>query len=154
MTPESYLRVVACNYREPTSAIAKGAKAIVLDFNPGNAAERILVLIRSCAGRWIKKWETPRRLGNFRVKTEPNHQRLTERWQYTEDHSQDATLQRWCDYLNARGWDTSPGNPRNQTVPSPLTKAADLEIDQASNDTEISIKKGDPRPAPLDGQEE
>lgn len=64
-------RVVQCNYTEPASAVASGARAYLLRPNPGSGDERIVILVRSRSGRWVEKWEDIRRLGNFRCKTLP-----------------------------------------------------------------------------------
>ena len=64
-------RVVQCNYAEPTSAAATGARAYLVRPNPGSGDERIVILVRSRGGRWIEKWEHIRRLENFRCKTLP-----------------------------------------------------------------------------------
>jgi hypothetical protein len=70
-TAPSDRRAVACNYAESTKIAAKGAKAYVLLFNPGNASDRIVVLVRSRGGRWVQKWEDARRLTNPRAVTIP-----------------------------------------------------------------------------------
>jgi hypothetical protein len=69
--PDPELRVIACNYTIATKTAAAGALCYVVDVNPGNGHNRIFLLSRSRGGRWIKKWEDIRRLGNFRVKTIP-----------------------------------------------------------------------------------
>jgi hypothetical protein len=43
----------------------------VLNPNRGWGGERVRLLARSRSGRWIEKWETRKRLGNFRWKTIP-----------------------------------------------------------------------------------
>jgi hypothetical protein len=63
------IKAVACNFAVPTKIAAKGALCFVLLSNPGWGNERIVVLIRSRGGRWIRKWERIDRLTNFRVKT-------------------------------------------------------------------------------------
>jgi hypothetical protein len=64
-------RVVACNYTTATSIAAKGALCYLCGVDDSSPAERLEVLVRSRGGRWVRKWEDARRLGNFRVKTLP-----------------------------------------------------------------------------------
>ena len=64
-------RVIACNLTEPTSPAATGALAYVRWMNYGWGNDRMPLLIRSRGGRWIEKWESRNRLGNFRLKTIP-----------------------------------------------------------------------------------
>lgn len=64
-------QVVQCNYAEATGIAANGARAYVAQLNPGNANDRIVVLVRSRSGRWVEKWENRARLTDFRVKTLP-----------------------------------------------------------------------------------
>lgn len=71
MTEPPGLRVVQCNLAVPTKTAVEGARCYLVNLNPGNGSERILVLIRSRSGRWIEKWENIRRLHNFRAKTVP-----------------------------------------------------------------------------------
>lgn len=81
-------RVVACNFQRSHSAIPKGALAYVYMPNPGNAHERMWLLVRSRGGRWIEQWEALKHLGNFRAKTIPpghplyDDERL---WEYKAD---------------------------------------------------------------------
>lgn len=71
-------RVIACNFIERTSECSKGALAYVIGV-PGDPA-RIHLLARSRSGRWIDKWESLRRLDNFRFKTlPPEHPRYGDR---------------------------------------------------------------------------
>lgn len=63
--------VVQCNYAEPVSVAAEGARAYLVRPNPGGGDDRIVILARSRGGRWIEKWEDIRRLRDFRVKTLP-----------------------------------------------------------------------------------
>lgn len=63
--------VVQCNYAEPVSAVATGARAYLVRPNPGAGDDRIVILVRSRGGRWIEKWEGICRLENFRRKTLP-----------------------------------------------------------------------------------
>jgi hypothetical protein len=63
--------VVQCNYAEPVSAAATGARAYLVRPNPGGGDDRIVILVRSRGGRWIEKWENIRHLENFRCKTLP-----------------------------------------------------------------------------------
>lgn len=64
-------RVVQCNYAVATKVAPKGARAYVSLPNRGNGHDRIMVLVRSHGGRWVRKWEDTRRLTDFRVKTIP-----------------------------------------------------------------------------------
>jgi hypothetical protein len=62
-------KAIACNYTESTKIASVGAIAYVARGNPGNGHERIPIVARSRGGRWIYKWESIRRLDNFRLKT-------------------------------------------------------------------------------------
>jgi hypothetical protein len=64
-------RVVQCNYISATVVAPAQARAYVCQINPGWGCDRIVVLVRSYSGRWVKKWENRARLFNFRVKTLP-----------------------------------------------------------------------------------
>lgn len=64
-------RVVQCNYAVPVSVAAAGARAYLVQPNPGSGNDRIMILARSRGGRWIEKWENIRRLENFRCKMLP-----------------------------------------------------------------------------------
>jgi hypothetical protein len=64
-------KAIACNYVEGISECAQGALCYIRRPNGGNAGERIEILARSRSGRWIIKWESTHRLGNFRLKTIP-----------------------------------------------------------------------------------
>ena len=80
--------VIACNYSEGTGFITLGSKAYVIPQLGGNLPDRVRVLARSRSGRWIEKWESMRRLGNFRLKTlPPEHPRYVDRrlWDGTEE---------------------------------------------------------------------
>jgi hypothetical protein len=66
---EADKRVIACNLTERTREGAVGSLAYVLGV-PGDPS-RVRVLLRSRSGRWITKWESLSRLGNFRLKTLP-----------------------------------------------------------------------------------
>jgi hypothetical protein len=84
-------RVIACNVIEPTGTAVGGALAYVRWLNPGNGNDRLPLLIRSRGGRWIDKWESVRRLDNFRLKTippeHPLYGRLVDRvGRYDETH--------------------------------------------------------------------
>jgi hypothetical protein len=63
--------VVQCNYTAAVSVAAAGARAYLVLPNPGGGDDRIMILVRSRGGRWVGKWESIRRLGNFRCKTLP-----------------------------------------------------------------------------------
>jgi hypothetical protein len=65
-------RVIACNLTEGVSEAREGALCYILDSNLDNAAERVRLLMRSHSGRWIRKWESLKRVGNFRLKTLPS----------------------------------------------------------------------------------
>ena len=70
-------RAITCNYRETSKVAPAGALAWVILTNPGNAHDRIEILIRSRGGRLVRKWEDTRRLYCFRVKTlPPEHPRF------------------------------------------------------------------------------
>ncbi len=60
--------MIICNHATGRSAIAKGARAYVVNPNIGNAGERVEIAVRSRGGRWINKWEDIGRLENFRFK--------------------------------------------------------------------------------------
>lgn len=64
-------RVIQANYAEATKYIAKGARVYVSNVNYGNGSERVLIVARSRGGRWVEKWESIKRLTNFRLKTLP-----------------------------------------------------------------------------------
>ena len=64
-------KVIRCNHRDGTRAVAEGAAAYVMQTNPGGGHDRIKLLSRSRGGRWIEGWTTTKRLENFRVKTLP-----------------------------------------------------------------------------------
>ena len=61
--------VIACNYTEAISECSAGSLAYVIGV-PGDPS-RIHLLTRSRSGRWIDKWESLKRLDNFRGKTIP-----------------------------------------------------------------------------------
>lgn len=63
--------VIACNYSVTTNIAIRGAKAYIVLPNPGNDNKRIVLLVRSRSGRWVRKWENIRILNNFRLKTLP-----------------------------------------------------------------------------------
>lgn len=65
-------RVIACNYSEGTKTCKKGARAYLVQTNPGGGHDRIVILARSRGGRWIEKWEDIRRLKGFRLTTIPS----------------------------------------------------------------------------------
>ena len=69
MTEAEDKRVIACNYLKGTKSVSKGSLCYVV--GTSGAAERINILVRPRGGRWIKKWESFKRLGNFRAKTVP-----------------------------------------------------------------------------------
>jgi hypothetical protein len=64
-------RAIQCNYREGTTIAAMGARAYVILANLGGGHDRIEVLVRSRGRRWVRKWESMRRLTDFRLKTLP-----------------------------------------------------------------------------------
>lgn len=70
------MRVIACNYTESTKVVTAGTKAYVIPQLGGNLPERVRLLVRSRGGRWVEKWESMKRLDNFRLKTiPPSHPR-------------------------------------------------------------------------------
>lgn len=64
-------RAIQCNYTEGTKIAPKGAKAYLVRPNPGGGNDRIVILARSRGGRFVQKWESIKRLDNFRIKTIP-----------------------------------------------------------------------------------
>jgi hypothetical protein len=64
--------VIQCNYSVSTSAVSKWSRAYVVMLNPGGGNDRIVVLVRSRGSRFIEKWESSKRLANFRVTTMPH----------------------------------------------------------------------------------
>lgn len=60
---------VACNYREDTKTVRKGARAYLAWTTGGNDYVDQQVRVRSRGGRWIQKWERAKRLTNFRAVT-------------------------------------------------------------------------------------
>lgn len=79
--------VIQCNYTEGTNIAPEGARAYVVMPNPGNAHDRIEILVRSRGARWVRKWEDIRRLDRFRVKTLPDEHPLHDRilWDFEPD---------------------------------------------------------------------
>lgn len=72
--------VIACNYAEGTKIASLGALAYFCDGWTGGGYERVRVLVRSRGGRWVKKWESVKRLRNFRLKTLPaSHPRYADK---------------------------------------------------------------------------
>ena len=67
--PDDIRRVVACNYVEATSECREGALAYVILTNQGGGSDRIFIFARTRSGRWVRKWENIKRLGNFRMKS-------------------------------------------------------------------------------------
>lgn len=72
--------VIQCNYAEGTKIAPEGARAYLALTNPGNANDRIQVLVRSHGARWVRKWESMKRLSTFRVKTLPPEHPLHGSW--------------------------------------------------------------------------
>ena len=64
-------KVLAYNLTESISEASKGSLAYVINPNHGGGGDRKEMLIRSRSGRWIRKWESAKRLENPRVKTIP-----------------------------------------------------------------------------------
>jgi hypothetical protein len=64
-------RVMVCNMTTPTKIYTEGTKLYVVNPNRGNGGDHIEVYGRSRGGRWVHKWESAKRLGNFRFKTIP-----------------------------------------------------------------------------------
>lgn len=73
MTGEAAIerKVIACNYAVATGTACAGAKCYVLASHRGGGNDRLELLIRSRSGRWVRKWESIKRLGRFRLKTIP-----------------------------------------------------------------------------------
>lgn len=59
--------VVACNFREGTSAVRVGAKAFLTI--PSDLPWNARLVVRSRSGKWIRVWQRTRRLTNFRAVT-------------------------------------------------------------------------------------
>lgn len=57
--------VVACNFRDGTSAVRTGAKAFIA--LPSGLPWNVQVVVRSRNGRWVRVWQRTRRLTNFRA---------------------------------------------------------------------------------------
>lgn len=86
----SDIRVVQCNYSNPTKIASRGSVAYLCLTGPGNGNERIVVLVRSRSGRWIRNWESIRNLERFRCKTiPPEHPRYGDERLWT--HEPEAT---------------------------------------------------------------
>jgi hypothetical protein len=67
-------RIIACNLLETVSTASVGALCYVRATTGTEA--RVELLIRSRSGRWISKWESLKRVGNFRFNTlAPDHPR-------------------------------------------------------------------------------
>jgi hypothetical protein len=84
------MRVVKCNYLEPTKIASAGSVAYLSLTNPGGGNDRIVVLVRSRSGRLVRKWESIKRLGNFRAKTiPPEHPRYGDErlWTYNPEET-------------------------------------------------------------------
>jgi len=73
---QSDKRVIACNYAEATSACTKGSICYVSQLHHVRDIARVQILARSRSGRWIYKWESIKRLENFRLKTLPKENPL------------------------------------------------------------------------------
>jgi hypothetical protein len=95
-------RVIACNYTETTNICPKGGLAYVWLTNPGGGNDRIPLIARSHSGRWVHKWESMKRLENFRFKTlPPEHPRFKDH-EYWRPSEQDLQwLQEACEYWNS-----------------------------------------------------
>lgn len=95
-------RAIFCNYTKGTGIAAESAKCVLLSYgNVVGRDNRVIVLARSRGGRWVKKWETLKRLGNFRVKTvvesDPLYKVSYDRLYYTDEYS---NLTEDCKALN------------------------------------------------------
>lgn len=64
-------KFIVCNYAEATNIARNGALVYVIPQFGGNMPERIRILARSRGGRWVEKWESIKRLENFRLKSIP-----------------------------------------------------------------------------------
>jgi hypothetical protein len=87
--------VVQCNYATATGVAAAGARAYLTRDNPGGYHDRVMILVRSRGGRWVEKWESIARLGEFRVKViPPDHPRWTDArlWTGADPHAMAALL--------------------------------------------------------------
>lgn len=100
-------RVVQCNYTEATAIAAKGARAYVSLSNPGNGSDRIVVVVRSRGGRWVRKWEDIRVLGNFRAKTLPaEHHMYANDQVWSDDGAATTAAELAADLTEARRRET------------------------------------------------
>ncbi len=63
-------RVVQCNHAGDRRAVA-GARAYLVFPDSGGGDARVVILLRTRGGRWIRTWEDIRRLRNFRAVTIP-----------------------------------------------------------------------------------
>ncbi len=86
-------RTIACNYVEATKLAARGAKAYLFNPPPGNGGEQIEIVLRSRSGRWIRKWERIRRLGNFRAVTVVDREQV---WSHLFHHDPEAMIFYGC----------------------------------------------------------
>lgn len=87
---------IVCNYLSGGSYVRKGAKAYVnAGFLGGNLPHRVKVEVLSRGGRWVEKWESTSRLGNWRlVKIPRQHPKYGERSKFAVSESDFAFLQR------------------------------------------------------------
>lgn len=101
------LRVIQCNYAVGTKICAEGARAYVMQTNPGGGADRIHILARSRGGRFVDKWEDIRRLRDFRPKViPPEHPLHGHLWTgYTDAAETAAHLEKMRQY-----WSTHTGS--------------------------------------------
>lgn len=112
-------RVITCNYLAGTKVVAKGAKAhVATAFLGGNLPERVYVVVCSRGGRWIEKWESVQRLGNFRPTTlAADNPRYANHWLQSEATEKDvAALVR--SRTEVTGGFESPDSPGRDTSES------------------------------------
>ena len=78
--------VVVCNYEVATSMCSQGALAYVGLVWIGGGCQRLVIRVRTRSGRWVTKWESIKRLINFRFKTlPPDHPRYSDVENYYGD---------------------------------------------------------------------
>lgn len=96
------LRVAKCNYAEDTKVARKGASAWVVcvklgPFNPNE--DRVEVVARSRGGRLVQRWEHPKRLTGWRMKTispgHPLYRRAKREWPRDTDVLVAWMRERW-----------------------------------------------------------
>lgn len=95
-------KAIACNYVEAISSVSVGALAYLQWPNWGWDNDRVPLLVRSRGGRWIRKWEAMRRLGNFRIKTIPPAHRLYSEFIYRPSEADLQRIREACERESRR----------------------------------------------------